>query len=279
MSAITEVPVDRVVAGNNDRTSFDDGRLADLATSIRQHGLAQPIIVRPAGERYEIVAGERRFRAISTILGWTTVPAIVRSYDDRAAGAVMLAENTARVDLDPIDEADAYAKRSSEGWTVADIAAAAGVSRSRVQSHLAIADLSDEARDLIRTRNLSVSAAQWLVGLDANRQHLAITAMVSGDLTPSQLARVCQRLRTEQDQDGLFGDDFMRVEAFEASPLFDIERTADLIADAQSTCRFGPLGEARVMIERLLENHPDADLVDEARMLIERLNGRPAIAR
>jgi ParB family chromosome partitioning protein len=85
---VQAIPISLIMAGNNDRKVFEAGALADLASSIGAHGLAQPITVRPVlGGRYSIVAGERRFRAIG-ILGWPTVPALVRSLTDEEAAAV-----------------------------------------------------------------------------------------------------------------------------------------------------------------------------------------------
>ena len=108
MTEIANIPVSSIAAGNNDRKEFDPVKLEELAASIAAHGLAQPITVRPLSgliPGFEIVAGERRFRAISRVLQWDTIPAIVRDLDDEAASAIMLAENTGRADLNPIEEA------------------------------------------------------------------------------------------------------------------------------------------------------------------------------
>src|SRR3990167_1299050 len=114
----------KIDQGANDRTVFNAEALDDLAASIRDNGLAQPITVRPVRRgRYEIVAGERRFRACAHLLGWTSVPCIVRDMDDAQAAAVMLAENVARADLDPADEALAYQSRIERyGWMVDELA-------------------------------------------------------------------------------------------------------------------------------------------------------------
>lgn len=111
-TAIVDVPLGQIRAGNNDRTAFEPRALEGLAESIRELGLLQPITVRPCspdldGTTFEIIAGERRFRA-SQLLGNPTIPAIIRealSADDRAASLAMLVENVQRADLDPIEEA------------------------------------------------------------------------------------------------------------------------------------------------------------------------------
>src|SRR5215813_13797029 len=117
--SIQHIPCTQIVAGNNDRKDFNDERMQALADSIRTNGLAQPITVRPiADERYEIVAGERRFRAVSQILKHKTIPCIVRAMDDEMAAALMLVENTGRQDLTPYEQACAYkARMDVYGWS------------------------------------------------------------------------------------------------------------------------------------------------------------------
>ena len=122
------IPVELIYAADNDRKSFAQSELVSLAESIRDHGLAQPPTVRPVGSRYEIVAGERRVRAIRDVLGLTSIPVMVRALDDSAAAAIMLAENMHRADLDPIEEASAYAGRMERfEATVAEVAEVANV--------------------------------------------------------------------------------------------------------------------------------------------------------
>lgn len=108
---VQNLPYAQVQPGQNDRTVFRPEELEALAASIQADGLIQPITVRPTpGGRFEIVAGERRYRAIG-LLGWETVPAIVRDLTDEQASTIMLLENVHRVDIDPVDEARAYQSR------------------------------------------------------------------------------------------------------------------------------------------------------------------------
>lgn len=108
-STIIAIPVRLIDAGSNDRRTFDAKALSTLAESLVRDGLAQPITVRPVGRRFEVVCGERRLRA-AKLAAWATLPAMVSKLDDLAAASVMLAENTARADLNPVDEARAYAR-------------------------------------------------------------------------------------------------------------------------------------------------------------------------
>jgi ParB/RepB/Spo0J family partition protein len=185
------IPVDLIVRGDNDRTVFDEGELQSLAESIRQHGLAQPVTVRPViidgNGRYEIVAGERRTRAMRDILGWAHIPCIVRELDDQQASAVMLVENTARVDLDPIAEGRAYKARVADhGWNTAQIAATAGVSEGRVRDRLALLSLTADIQHLVASKQMPIGHALVIAdaGLDANRQRIALKVFNSSASMP-----------------------------------------------------------------------------------------------
>ena len=203
------VPCSRIVPGNNDRKTFDFASLEELAASIQAHGLAQPITIRPldGNAAYQIVAGERRFRAISTILGWEAVPAIVRELTDEQASAIMLAENTGRQDLNPIEEAFAYQARVDRfGWTLDHIAQVAGVSTDLVKRRLSLLKLVPEIRHLVANAHLPVGHAEAMAGLDANRQHIALRVFRESrnGLPLSTFRHVVSQLLEEQSQDSLF---------------------------------------------------------------------------
>lgn len=170
--SVTMIDTTLIVPGNNDRTRFDPTALRELAESIKGHGLIQPVIVRhlDGTELYQIVAGERRTRAID-LLGWPEVPCLVADLNDEEASAVMLTENVARDDLDPVDEANAYANRMAlYGWDEKRCAQQAGVSTVRVQFRLKLLKLRDNLKDLVRTGDLELGYAQIIAqaDLDAN---------------------------------------------------------------------------------------------------------------
>jgi len=207
MTTITTIPTAQIVAGNNDRTTFDPTTLAELADSIRKNGLIQPITVRSleGTELFQIVAGERRFRAITSILNWSDIPAIISDLTDEEAAAVMLSENVSRQDIDPIDEANAYASRMKlYGWTVPQCATAAGVSEIRVQFRLKLLHLRDDVQNLVKTGNLQLGYAQVLasVDLDTNRQLMALGALRdNANPTPAWFRRTTSDLLAQQAQD------------------------------------------------------------------------------
>ncbi len=205
---VSNIPLSECEPGTNDRTRFDEGQLRALAENIRKNGLIQPITVRPTRDgRYEIVAGESRFRACQ-MLGWKTVPALVKELGDEEASAFMLGENVARENLDPIDEARAYARRMERyGLTVEEVAQQAGVSRIRVQFRLKLLNLSPELQHLTRAGDLPLGYAEILANaeLDTNRQMLALKAYcANASPTPTWFRRECGRLREEQLQEPMF---------------------------------------------------------------------------
>lgn len=219
-----ELELTEIVAGDNDRTIFDDDGLTELAESIRVNGLAQPITVRWLDERqkYEIIAGERRFRA-HKLLGKATVRAIVRDMTDAEAAAVMLAENTGRKDLDPVDEARAYQARMTRfGWDTRTVAEKAGVSLQRVQNRLKLLTLRDDLLHLVRSGNLQIGYAQVLAeaGLDRNRQLIAIKRLQTcPSPTPQWFRKECSELLEAAAQDDMFAGNLF------APALFDARQT------------------------------------------------------
>lgn len=216
-TALTHVPAGLIDPGPNDRGTFDARALDELAASIAAHGLAQPPTLRPVGDRYEIVAGERRTRAMRDVLGWELIPALVRGeLDDEAAAAIMLAENVVRADLDPLEEARAYSSRAQRfGYTVAQLAEMASVPASRVRARLALLNLADDIAHYVSTRALPLSFAACMTTLDSNRQHLALAAYQASPLSLDAFKMLCGRLQVEQDQDSIFdADSFLQVEEY-----------------------------------------------------------------
>jgi len=206
MTEVQLVPVAQIAPGDNDREDFDPVALRELADSIAQHGLAQPITVRPVGARcFQIVAGERRWRAVQ-LLDWKTIPALVRALDDEAASAIMLLENIQRAELNPMEEARAYHKRMEQfGWDVAHVAQAANVPIERVRLRLTLLDIVPEAQQLVRDGQMGVKYAYVMRDLDANRQRIALRYLSQVD-TPRlrEFRELCARLLAEQAQEAMF---------------------------------------------------------------------------
>lgn len=147
------------------RRNFDAEALSQLADSIAANGILQPILVRETGERYEIIAGERRFRA-ARLAGLSEIPALVLEADDEAAAKYALIENLQREDLNPYEEAAAIRKLMDEyGLSQEQVAGSIGRSRSAVANALRLLDLPEDAVKLVTDGTLSAGHARTLLGL------------------------------------------------------------------------------------------------------------------
>ncbi len=147
------------------RRHFDSAAMDDLVASVRAHGVLQPILVRPiAGDRYEIIAGERRWRAAQAA-GLHEMPAVVRSLDDRMAFEIALIENIQRSDLNAIEEARGYQRLIGDfGHTQQVLGTIVGKSRSHVTNLLRLLDLPDAVQSMVETGQLAMGHARALIG-------------------------------------------------------------------------------------------------------------------
>lgn len=159
------LPIEFIVRNSeNPRQQFDRDGLADLARSIRKHGIVQPIVVRKTSEdKYEIIAGERRWRAAQQA-GLTDVPVLVRNVDDKTALEIAIVENVQRSDLNPLEEALGYEQLMSHyGYTQNDLGEVIGKSRSHVANSLRLLKLPEEVRQMLVDGSLSAGHARAIV--------------------------------------------------------------------------------------------------------------------
>ena len=183
------------------RKHFDDAALADLADSIREHGIIQPLTVRKlASGYYQIIAGERRWRA-ARLAGLTQVPAIVIEADDRKAMELALIENLQREDLNPIEEAEGY-KTLIETYhmTQEDAAATVGKSRPAVANAMRLLTLDESVREAVKDGRLSAGHARALLPLPAARQREAAEAIAAQGLSVRQTEALVKRLTAEKKE-------------------------------------------------------------------------------
>lgn len=173
---IVEIPLSQLRANPyQPRKTFDEDAIRELAESIREHGVIQPIVVRQALKGYEIIAGERRFRA-SQMLGNATIPAVVRTYSDQQVMEIALIENVQREDLNAIEVAIAYqAIMTQFTLTQEELSLKVGKSRSHIANFLRLLTLPDEIKDHVSRGTLSMGHARALAGVkeDAKRKELA----------------------------------------------------------------------------------------------------------
>lgn len=177
------------------RKTFDDDALSDLKESIQQHGVLQPIIVRKSIKGYDIVAGERRFRAAQQA-GLTTIPAIVREFSETLMREIALLENLQREDLSPLEEAEAYASLLDHlSVTQEELAKRLGKSRPHIANHLRLLTLPDDIQKLIANGTLSMGHGRTLLSLK-NKKKLAplVKKIVDEALNVRQVEKLVQQL-------------------------------------------------------------------------------------
>jgi ParB family chromosome partitioning protein len=157
------------------RRTFTDSELAELEASIRTSGLLQPIVVRSrGGGKWELVAGERRLRAVSR-LGWTDIPAVVRDFDDRAMLTLALVENLQRADLNPLEEAEGYERLIDEfGLTQQQVADAVGKDRTTITNLLRVLTLPAAVRQLVERKHITAGHARALLPIKDERRQLEL---------------------------------------------------------------------------------------------------------
>jgi ParB family chromosome partitioning protein len=199
------------------RKNFDQGKLQELANSIVNNGLVQPIIVNfISNGKYQIIAGERRYRACKMI-GLKEIPVIIKNLSDQEILEIALIENIQREELTAIEEAESYAKLMNDfGYTQARLADALGKSRSHVANLLRLNHLPDSIKFMISNGQLSMGHARCLIGLD-NAEELA-NKVVSNDLNVRQTEELTRKTQTvqrkknqtfENNSDSAMNDDFI----------------------------------------------------------------------
>src|SRR5213083_2673277 len=177
------------------RKDFGREALQELIDSIRQHGIIQPLIVRQAGTRFELIAGERRWRAAQEI-GLTEVPAIIRTANDLEVLELSLIENLQRADLNPIEEAQGYARLANEfGMRQEEIAQKVGRSRASVANAMRLLDLHAQVQTWLTQNLLSVGHAKVLLALKSPEEQLGVAETV---LRRSATVRATERLVARQ---------------------------------------------------------------------------------
>ncbi len=197
------LPVEAIRRGRaQPRSRFPAEGIEELAESIRAQGVVQPIVVRPtAAGGYEIIAGERRWRAAQAA-GLDRVPAVVREVDDRAALAMALIENIQREDLNPLDEAQAIRRLAQEHkLTHQQVAEAIGRSRAAVTNLLRLLDLEPQVADLVRDGRLEMGHARALLAVTGAAQIQAADQVVVRGLSVRETERLVRRLQREPAQD------------------------------------------------------------------------------
>ncbi len=187
MTVTKEIPVQQIQSNRyQPRITFDDVALKELADSIKENGLIQPISVRPNGKAYEIIAGERRFRAMQ-LLGYRHIPCIVSHVDDAQLAEMALVENIQREDLSAIEEAKAYLVMiESQALTQEKIAQKMGKSQSAIANKIRLLQLPQAIQDAVSARQVTERHARALLALDADQQLPVFKKVIEQNLNVRQ---------------------------------------------------------------------------------------------
>ncbi len=179
------------------RKDFDEEKIKELALSIKEHGLIQPIVVRTRGDFYELIAGERRWRALQ-MLGRQTIPAIIKEYSDGQMLEVALIENLQREDLNPIEEASAYKKLMEEfELTQEELSNRIGKSRSVIANSIRLLNLPAEVQGMLEAGSITTGHGRTLVSLENEALQIKLAEKIAGEhLNVRDTEKIVKRLLT-----------------------------------------------------------------------------------
>ncbi|MCU7817126.1 MAG: ParB/RepB/Spo0J family partition protein [Candidatus Thiodiazotropha sp. (ex Lucinoma kastoroae)] len=199
--SLNRLPVDLIQRGRyQPRREFDADSLRELADSIAAQGVIQPVVVRPVeNDRYELIAGERRWRAAQQA-GLDEIPVVIKEVTEEAAMAMGLIENIQREDLNPLEEANALNRLLLEfGLTHQEVAKAVGKSRTTVTNLLRLLELNEEVKNLVERGRIEMGHARSLLGLKGESQTQAATQVVAQGLSVRETERLVRRLQNKAD--------------------------------------------------------------------------------
>ncbi len=227
------------------RTRMDEGALQELAASIKTQGVMQPVLVRPVeGKRYEIIAGERRFRA-AQLAGLDEIPVLVREVDDQAAAAMALIENMQREDLNPLEEAQGIARLISDfDFTHEQAASAVGRSRSAVSNLLRLVNLAGPVQTMLMAGDIDMGHARALLSVDNASQIALATQVVAKRLSVRETEKLVARAIEEQNAPA--------ASARQKEKSGDIVRLEEELSDKLATpvmFKMGPKGKGQMIID------------------------------
>lgn len=201
-NSVLQVPIEDIIPNRfQPRLAFDDASLQDLATSIKQHGIIQPLVLRRKADKYEIVAGERRYKA-ARMAGLISVPAIISDMDDNTSAEVAVVENVQRKNLTAIEEAKSYQMLLDKGYmTQEELAKKMGLSQSAIANKLRLLTLDEAVQDAILQEKISERHARSLLKItDKTKQKQLLNRIITERLTVKQLEEEIKKMNVTEPE-------------------------------------------------------------------------------
>lgn len=200
-SGVLQIHIEDIIPNRfQPRLQFDEEGLKELSDSIKEHGIIQPLVLRKLGDKYEIIAGERRYKA-ATMAGLTTVPAVISNIDDNKAAEVAIVENVQRRDLTAIEEARSYKNLLDKGYlTQEQLAKRMGLSQPAIANKLRLLNLDEEVQQALLEEKISERHARTLLSLpDKEAQKEWLHRIINERMTVRQLDLELKKLKAKQN--------------------------------------------------------------------------------
>jgi len=228
---VVELPLDDVLPNRfQPRIKFNEDSINELAESIKEHGVIQPIVVRPVGDRYEIIAGERRYKA-TTLAGLPTIPAIITDLNDKDSAEVALIENVQRQDLTPIEEAISYKKILDMGYlTQENLAEKLGKNQSTIANKLRLLNLDEEVQEALLNEKISERHARSLLKLSSyDDQVMLLNRIINERLTVRKTDEEINKMLNNTEETPIGNIEVLDME--EPIIIPEEEETSTIISD------------------------------------------------
>ena len=258
---ILQIPINEIIPNRfQPRLNFDDRGLEELANSIKQHGIIQPLVLRRVEDKYEIIAGERRYKA-ATMAGLTTVPAVIANIDDNKSAEVAIVENVQRRDLSPIEEARSYKNLLDKGYlTQAELAKKMGLSQSAIANKLRLLNLDEEVQQALMNNQISERHARSLLVLPTHEeQRKWLKRIISERMTVRELDNELKKTNESQEETSIDDTDVPLVKNI------DIDAIKKEATEIPSINEESDIARKLREIEREKMFNPDIIPVEQAR--------------